>query len=198
MRAVIALGLVLLLALLGSIGFVYSGMYNVAATDPHWGLTSQILETVRTRSIRTQAAGITVPTDQESSAKLAMGVEHFAAHCAVCHGGPGVPKGDIGKGLYPAAPNLAHTSQHLSDAEMFWVIKNGLKMTGMPSWADHSDEEIWATVAFLKKLPGMTPEEYAKLIMDSMKHGGHQHSTSDQGTAPPQATQSAPSDDHRH
>jgi mono/diheme cytochrome c family protein len=125
-----------------------------------------------------------------------MGVEHFAAHCAVCHGGPGVPKGHIGKGLYPVPPDLAQASKHLSDAEMFWVIKNGLKMTGMPSWADHSDEEIWATVAFLKKLPAMTPEEYAKLIMASMQHGEHQHSTSDTASRP--ATQSAPSDDHRH
>src|SRR4051794_16823255 len=198
MRALIAIALVLLLALLGSIGFVYSGMYNVAATDPHWGLTHQILETIRIRSIRVRAAGITAPPELDSPDKLALGVDHFAAHCAVCHGGPGVPKGDIGKGLYPPAPDLAHTATYLSEAEMFWVVKNGLKMTGMPSWADHSDEEIWATVAFLKKLPGMTPEEYAKLIIASMRHGGHQHSTSDQGPTSPPATQSAPSDDHRH
>ena len=198
-RALIAIALVLLLALLGSIGFVYSGIYNVAATDRHWGLTEQILETVRLRSIRAQAAGITVPADLDKPEKLVMGVEHFAAHCAVCHGGPGVPKGDIGKGLYPPAPDLAQVSTHLSEAEIFWVIKNGIKMTGMPSWSDHSDEEIWATVAFLKKLPGMTSEEYGKLIMESMTHGGHQHSSSDQGTASPPAEQPAPApNDHRH
>ena len=167
--------------------------------DRHWGLTEQILETVRLRSIRAQAAGITVPADLDQPEKLVMGVEHFAAHCAVCHGGPGVPKGDIGKGLYPPAPDLAQVSMHLSEAEIFWVIKNGIKMTGMPSWSDHSDEEIWATVAFLKKLPGMTSEQYGKLIMESMTHGGHQHSTSDQGTASPPAEQPAPApNDHRH
>jgi mono/diheme cytochrome c family protein len=198
MRALIAIALVLLLALLGSIGFVYSGMYNVAATDPHWGFTYQILETVRTRSIKAQAAGITVPADLDKPEKLALGLEHFAAHCAVCHGGPGVPKGDIGKGLYPPAPDLAHSSTQLSEAEMFWVIKNGIKMTGMPAWADHSDEEIWATVAFLKKLPGMTPEDYAKLIMATMQHGARQHSPSDQGTASPPVIQPASPNDHRH
>ena len=200
MRALIAIALVLLLALLGSIGFVYSGIYSVAATDPHWGITYQILETVRTRSIKAQARGITVPPGLDNPDKLALGVEHFAAHCAVCHGGPGVPKGDIGKGLYPAPPDLAHTSTHLSDAEMFWVIKNGIKMTGMPAWADHSDEEIWATVAFLKKLPGMTPEEYAKLIMAAMGHGGHQHSGSgEQGGASPAEKQPVPAtEDHHH
>lgn len=198
MRVLIAAILVVLLALLGSSGIVYSGIYNVAATDPHWGLTAQILETVRTRSIKAQAASIQVPPDLDKPEKLVIGVEHFAAHCVVCHGGPGVPKGDIGKGLYPSPPDLAHISQHLSDAEMFWVIKNGLKMTGMPAWSDHSDEEIWATVAFLKKLPDMTVEDYAKLIMASMQHGGHQHSPGNQGTASPPAGQSAPSDDHRH
>ncbi|MGE0279058.1 MAG: cytochrome c [Rhizobiaceae bacterium] len=198
MRAVIAVGLVVLLALLGSAVFVYSGIYSVAATDRHWGLTAQIFEAVRIRSIRTHAAGIQVPPNLDKTEKLVMGVDHFAAHCAVCHGGPGVPKGDIGKGLYPSPPDLAHTSQHLSDAEMFWVIKNGLKMTGMPAWSDHSDDEIWATVAFLKKLPGMTPEDYAKLIMASMQHGGHRHSTSDQGAASPPAEQSPPSNNHRH
>src|SRR4051794_15370624 len=199
MRALIAIALVLLLALLGSIGFVYSGMYNVAATDPHWGLTHQILETIRIRSIRVRAAGITAPPELDSPDKLALGVDHFAAHCAVCHSGPGVPKGDIGKGLYPPAPDLAHTATYLSEAEMFWVIKNGIKMTGMPAWADHSDEEIWSTVAFLKKLPGMTPEKYAKLIMPPRGQGGHQHPESgDPAAAPPAEQQSPATDAHRH
>jgi mono/diheme cytochrome c family protein len=171
----------------------------VAATDPHWAFTYQILETVRDRSIKAQAAGIKVPAGLENPDKLAMGVEHFAAHCAVCHGGPGVPKGDIGKGLYPPAPDLAHVSTHLSEAEMFWVIKNGIKMTGMPSWADHSDEEIWATVVFLKKLPNMTPEEYGKLIMAAMGHGRHQPAASgEQGGAPAGHGAPAGKDGHSH
>src|SRR4051794_22237912 len=192
MRTLLAIALVLLIALLGSAGLVYFRSYNVAASDPHWSLTQQILDAVKTRSIRAHAAGIQVPPDLDKPETLVMGVEHFAAHCAVCHGGPGVPKGDIGKGLYPAPPDLAQATKHLSDAEMFWIIKNGIKMTGMPSWSDHSDEEIWATVAFLKKLPGMTTEEYAKLIMASMQHGGHHHPASEQGTAPPPAAQPAP------
>ena len=82
---------------------------------------------------------------------------------------------------------------------MFWVIKNGIKMTGMPAWADHSDEEIWATVAFLKKLPGMTPAEYGKLIMATMGQGGHQHPGSgDPAAAPPAEQQSPSTDAHRH
>src|SRR3954449_11089180 len=126
------------------------------ATAPHLDstLTQQILDTVKTRSIKAQAAGITVPADLDNPDRLVIGVEHFAAHCAVCHGGPGVPKGDIGKGLYPAPPDLAVAAHRYTAPELFWIIKNGIKMTGMPSWADHSDEEIWATVAFLQKLGG--------------------------------------------
>lgn len=81
---------------------------------------------------------------------------------------------------------------------MFWVIKNGIKMTGMPDWSDHSDEEIWAIIAFLKKLSDMTVEDYAKLIMASMQHGGHHHPASERATPSPSTAQPAPSDDHRH
>lgn len=198
MRILIAISVVLLCALLGSVAFVYSGIYSVAATDPHWPLTYRILETMRIQSIKAHADGIKVPPELDNPDKLPMGVEHFSAHCAVCHGGPGVPKGDIGKGLYPEPPDLAHTATHLSDAEMFWVIKNGIKMTGMPSWADHSDEEIWATVAFLKKLPGMTSEEYGKLIMATIGQGRHSHSGTEQSSPPADKQPSADRDEHRH
>jgi hypothetical protein len=84
-----------------------------------------------------------------------------------------VGRGDIAKGLYPQPPNLTHAAEHFSPAELFWIVKNGIKASGMPSWTDHSDQELWATVAFLEKLPRMTQEEYAKLVMASIAHGGH-------------------------
>ena len=110
----------------------------------------------------------------DDPAKLLIGVEHYAAHCAVCHGAPGVSKGDIGRGLYPP-PDLAKAVQTYNPAELFWIVKHGIKMTGMPAWVDHSDEEIWATVGFLEKLPAMSEQEYARLLMASMAHGGHWH-----------------------
>jgi mono/diheme cytochrome c family protein len=88
-----------------------------------------------------------VPPGLDDLAKIPMGVEHFAAHCAVCHGAPCVPKGDIAHGLYPPPPDLAVTAKLYSGGETFWIIKHGIKMTGMPAGADHSDEEVWATVA---------------------------------------------------
>jgi mono/diheme cytochrome c family protein len=108
--------------------------------------------------------------------RLALGVEHFAAHCVICHGGPGVPRSEIAHGLYPPPADLALAAGRYSPAELFWILKHGIKMTGMPAWSDHSDDELWATVGFLEALPGMTEEEYAKLLMASLAHGGHRHS----------------------
>jgi mono/diheme cytochrome c family protein len=168
----------------GYLGFIYSGIYNVAATDPHWGITRWAMETVRTRSIKAHAAGIQVPPGLGDPPNIAMGVDHFAAHCAVCHGAPGVPKSDIAHGLYPPPPDLAVTASEYSPAELFWILKHGIKMSGMPAWNDHSDAELWATVAFLQRLPGMSEQDYATLLMASIAHGGHRHP--DDGTKAPE------------
>ena len=171
----VSLVVVIVLLISGGLAFIYSGHFDVAASDPHWPVTRWVLETARTRSIEVHAAGIQVPPGLDDPAKLLIGTEHFAAHCAVCHGAPGVPKGDIAHGLNPRPPDLAHASGLYSPSELFWILKHGIKMTGMPSWGDHSDDELWATVGFLEKLPGMTEQDYAKLVMTSMAHGGHHH-----------------------
>jgi mono/diheme cytochrome c family protein len=192
-----------LVVILGGFGLIYSGVYDVSATAPHWGITHWISETARVRSIKAHAAGITVPPVFDDPAKVLIGVEHFAAHCTVCHGAPGVPKGDIARGLYPPPPDLAKTAQLFSPAELFWITKHGIKMTGMPAWSDHSDEDLWATVAFLKKLPGMTEQDYAGLVMAGMAHGGHHHQGSEakRGTTIPEAPGAPDRDNtagHRH
>jgi len=178
MRTMIAsLIIAALLVVLGAGAVIYAGFYDVAATSPHWRMTRWLFEVARIRSIKAQAAGIAAPPGLDDQAKVIIGVEHYAAHCAVCHGAPGVPKGDIAQGLYPPPPDLAKTAPLYSPAELFWIVKHGIKMTGMPSWSDHSEEEIWATVGFLEKLPGMSEEDYARLVMASMAHGGHHDSS---------------------
>ena len=170
-----AAGAVLVMALAGVL-FVASGIYDIAAATPHWPVTRWVMEQTRNRSIAMHAAGIKVPPGLDDPQKVAMGTEHFAAHCASCHGGPGVLRGEAAEGLYPQPPDLAHAPAHYTPAELFWIVRNGIKMTGMPAWSDHSDEELWATVAFIEKLPGMTEADYGKLVMQSMKMGGrHQH-----------------------
>jgi mono/diheme cytochrome c family protein len=176
MRIIAAILVAALVVLLSGLAALYAGLYDVAATKPHSPVTSWLLETARTRSIKAHAASIQAPPGLDDPAKVIIGVEHYAAHCAVCHGAPGVPKGDIAHGLYPQPPNLAETAKRYSPGELFWILKNGIKMTGMPAWNDHSDDELWATVAFVKKLPGMSEEEYAKLVMtNAMQGGGDPH-----------------------
>src|SRR6266436_1361554 len=120
MRTIIAtVAAVIVIQVLAGLGFVYSGVYHVGATDRHLDLTYWLLDTARLHSIKAHAAGIPVPAGLNDDAKIVMGTEHFAAHCAVCHGAPGVPKADIAQGLYPQPPNLAHSAEHFSPAELF-------------------------------------------------------------------------------
>jgi mono/diheme cytochrome c family protein len=172
MRAVLIAATTIIVA---TVAFIYSGVYDVGATSPHWAATTWAMATLRDRSIDVHSGGIAVPPGLEDPAKILLGVDHFAAHCAECHGAPGVPKGDIARGLYPAPPDLADRAVDHRPARLFWILKHGLKMSGMPAWPDHSDEELWATVAFLQKLPGMSDADYAKLIMANMTRGGHRH-----------------------
>ena len=82
--------------------------------------------------------------------------------CVHCHGGPGVEWSKFSEGLNPGPPDLKDVVDDLLPQELFWVIKNGIKMTGMPSFATSGvgDEEIWKIVAFVKKWPAVTPEDY--------------------------------------
>lgn len=92
---------------------------------------------------------------------VSKGVGHYAENCVRCHGGPGVERGEIGKGITPDAPDLAKTAGHWSAAELFWIVKNGVRMTAMRAWGPtHSDEELWSIVAFLERLPEISPAQY--------------------------------------
>jgi mono/diheme cytochrome c family protein len=176
MRSVIATvaAVVVLFALAGAV-LVYSGAYYVGADQPHWSLTSWLINEARDRSIRAHASGIAVPAGLDDPARIMAGVTHYAEHCVVCHGAPGVERGDLAEGLYPRPPNLADAARVYRPGELFWIVKHGIRMTGMPAWGDHGDDELWATVALIEKLPGMTDEDYTKLSAASQAHNGHQH-----------------------
>ncbi len=174
------------LAALGA-GFIYSGLYNISADEPHWLITHKVIQTLRERSIGARAKDINVPALDDPKL-IAQGAEHYAAMCNGCHLAPGMEDTEIRAGLYPRPPKLAahaHGESHAGmdmqamAARQFWIIKHGIKMTAMPAWgATHDDQSIWGLVAFLQKLPGMTPEEYAILtgIPGNESHvDGHQH-----------------------
>ncbi len=152
--------------------FIWLGVFNVAATERHWDVTTALLEIVRDRSISTRSQSLKVP-NLSSSERVARAVPNYEAMCAKCHLAPGIEKSELYEGLYPQPP-IFHKRSQLSTRkphETFWVIKNGLKLTGMPAWGIYnSDEQIWDIVAFLSSINEITPEQYKKLAAAG-KHG---------------------------
>ncbi len=166
-----------LVALISAIAIAYfsTGAYDVAADVPHWTLTQSVLEGVRTRSIRRRSAGIEVPA-LDDTALVKSGAGNYDAMCAGCHLKPNVKSTEISRGLYPAPPSLVERPLE-NPAAAFWVIKHGIKMTGMAAWGKSMDDRyVWGLVAFLNELPNMTTDRYRELVEAS---GGHQHGGSE-------------------
>lgn len=154
--------LTLVVLVVGGLVFMYAGAYNVAATEEHTALGSWILNTGQERSVAVRAREVPEPPPFDAS-MVEHGFEHYRAMCVVCHGAPGVERGEFGKGLTPTPPELFEEAAVWTDRELFWITRHGIKMAGMPGFGPtHSDEEIWGIVAFLQELKGMTPEEYAR------------------------------------
>ncbi len=163
--------IVIAVLLAAALGLVYGGAYNVAADDPHWSVTQSVLETARERSVATRANDIEVPKLDDPQL-VAMGAEHYAEMCTGCHLAPGMSDSELRKGLYPRPPNLVEHGQHRRPEQTFWIIKHGLKMTGMPAWGmTHDDRSIWGMVAFLQKLSDLSPEEYRELVAQGSGRG---------------------------
>jgi mono/diheme cytochrome c family protein len=148
---------------------IYAGVYNFAADIPHTQPVYWLLETARERSIAVRAADVVVPDDLGDPKRIAAGAGQYAEMCSFCHLAPGMKRTEISRGLYPRAPELRRGSD-LTPAEEFWVVKHGVKMTGMPAWGvTHNDEILWDVVAFLRKLPELTPDEYQALVKSAPK-----------------------------
>jgi len=163
MKILLSVVLTLLALLVVFLIFIYSGLYNVSAMNREGGVINWVLNTTRNSSIESHSKNITVP-DLTDSSMIKEGFEHYNEMCVSCHGAPGIEETELSKGLNPPAPYLVEAANFIDAREMFWVTKNGIKMTGMPAWGKtHSDEKVWAIVAFMKKLPGMTTEEYQKM-----------------------------------
>lgn len=198
MNVIKALFLLLVLGCLGAAAFVYFGAFNAAADAPHAAIVYRLLETARERSVALRAKDIQVPA-LEDSKLIAEGAEHYGAMCAGCHLAPGVADSEIRKGLYPQPPNLSQRSD-LSPGEMFWTIKHGIKMSAMPAWGTtHDNQAIWNIVAFLQKLPTMTPEQYQALIHSSDEGAeGHHHHDHGDADASEEHEHPAEGDSHDH
>jgi len=163
----------------GAAGVVWSGVYNVAADEPHWPITFRLMETVRDRSIAVRAEHLSVP-DLNDPKLVLKGAGQYAAMCTGCHLAPGMHDSEIRPGLYPQPPDLSR--RPVDPKVAFWAIKHGIKMSAMPAWGlSHDDATIWSIVAFVQKLPAMTPAQYKDIVAkappdEDMDMGGdHDH-----------------------
>ena len=164
---------------------IYAGLYNVGADVPHTQWVYWLLDTVRERSVAARAQNIAVPKDLDDAKRISIGAGEYSEMCSGCHLAPGMKRTEISRGLYPRAPELRRNTD-LTPAEQFWIVKHGLKMTGMAAWGvTHDDDLLWDVVAFVRKLPELTPEQYQTMVKDAPKHeeimrqmetgGDHEH-----------------------
>lgn len=165
--------------------WIWSGTYDIGQDSPHWGVTRSVIATFRDHSTEHHAEGIQ-PPNLDDPKMVAAGAQHYAENCAMCHLAPGMPDSEIRHGLYPKPPNLTRFAP--DPAEAFWIIKHGIKFTGMPAWGPtHGDQMIWDMVAFLQKQPKMTAAEFRKLTANA----GGEHERMMQGMAMPAPAGSA-------
>ena len=162
MRILAAIGALTIIIGIGAAAYIFGGFYSVAGTAEDPAIVEWALMRVRKASINRHAQHQPPPSIKDPGSVEA-GARAFAAHgCANCHGAPGVNWAKFSEGLHPDPPDLKEVVGELSPAQLFWVIKNGINMTGMPSFAQAgaNDDEIWSMVAFLKKLPTVSEADY--------------------------------------
>lgn len=186
MRLLIGVGLTLVAVTVGGLLFVYSGLFNVAATKPHTAIVDWALHSAMHRSVEVRARDIEVPEDLVTAARVEQGARAYDQLCAACHLKPGQTDSLIRQGLNPTPPALT-TEGHWSAAEQYWIIHHGIRMTGMPAWGEtHEEEDLWELTAFLQRLPDLSPDQYAALVTPSgagrgPRDDGHDHEHADMG-----------------
>ncbi|MEJ7931443.1 cytochrome c [Ramlibacter sp. AN1015] len=160
------LGAVVVAALAG-LTIAYTGAYNVAATEEHLSVTRWAFDTTMHSSVK-QRAGSVQQAEPVTPVMLARGAGEYKAMCQHCHGGPGAKREKWADGMRPQPPHLAEAAADWKPGEILWIVKHGIKMTGMPAFGPtHDDETLRSIVAFVSELPAMTPERYAALGSDS-------------------------------
>ncbi|EJE51751.1 cytochrome c2 [Acidovorax sp. CF316] len=160
---------VAVLAAAAGFATVYLGLYNVAASEQHFKPLYQLLETAMHQSVKLRArTGVDEPPPFDEAMVL-RGAGCYRDQCLQCHGGPGVPQGDIGKSMQPLPGPLVDAARRWSAREMYWLTRHGIRMSGMPAWEHRMDEEeLWSTVAFLQRLPDLDVAAFRQITVEEV------------------------------
>jgi len=161
MRLLAVIGVLAIVVAVGAAIFFFGGFYRVAATEAEPAPVAWAMIKVRMASVDRHATDR--PPAAFDDAAVRAGARAFSARgCATCHGAPGVEWAKFSEGLRPDPPDLKEIVNDREPRHLFWVVKNGIKMTGMPSFGATgvADPEIWQIVAFLKKLPSVSEADF--------------------------------------
>lgn len=157
MKTFISLFVIALIIIAAVLLYIYSGYYYVGANKPEGKYTAWLLETVMDNSVKNHAKEINIPGNLHDPGVIFNGFKHYDRRCG-CHGNP---QREGSKNFNPRPPEFAKVENKWKPNELFWIIKNGIRMSAMPTFENVlSNEEIWETAAFVSKLQNMTPEEY--------------------------------------
>ncbi|RST31925.1 cytochrome c [Sphingomonas ginkgonis] len=170
----VALGGALTVAAIGVGALLYplTGLFDTAATVPHSPLVAYMVHNTMIHSVRDRADGLAVPA-RMSAADLAAGFCSYDTHCVACHGAAGVARAKFADGMYPTPPYLISQPDKWNDAELFSILRRGIKMTAMPSWQNTlSPQQTWQLVAFLKTMPKLPVNGYAQWRRAGLCRGG--------------------------
>ncbi|MCB9542367.1 MAG: c-type cytochrome [Myxococcales bacterium] len=152
------------LAALGA-AVVSSGLVSLSARAGHWEVTEQLLAFAKDRSVATHSLGVEPPVALDDPALILRGAGHYEGGCRWCHGAPGRPQPAVGQAMLPPPTDLPPFARDEPPAQLYRVIHDGIKFTGMPGWpAKDRGDEVWALVAFVKALPGMSADDYDRLV----------------------------------
>lgn len=163
MRLLAVIGFLCIVAAIAVAGYTFGGFYSVAATEADLDPVAWVLIRVREASIDRHANGLASPVALDDPEVVKAGARAFAARgCPTCHGAPGVGWAKFSEAMNPDPPDLKEAGQADPPGRIFWVVKNGIKMTAMPSFGaiGVEDREIWSIAAFVKKLPSVSEADY--------------------------------------
>lgn len=143
--------------------YAFSGRYNVAATYPHAQMVEEAIARVMHASVERHAEGLSAP--ELSDAQVAKGMLAYSEDCAMCHGAPGTDRLGWAAGMMPEPPHLSREALEFDAAEVYWIVDQGIRMTGMPAWDGvMPDEEMWNVAVAVTRLPDLSSAEYQRML----------------------------------
>ena len=162
----------LVLMSLGGLLGAASGIIPIKASSGHWTITRWFLQFSKQRSVATHTLGMDAPALDEQRLVL-KGAGTYEINCRPCHGNPSVPHPRVAQQMTPRPPYLPSTLSRWEADELFYMVKHGIKFTGMPAWpTQQRDDEVWAMVAFLRRFPGLNADDYSELVNTELLASG--------------------------